>query len=528
MVSQQSEQTTETVLTTVEETSPAADAGVAISLLDRIVANNQVSAGEEVSQNLLKGFLSASNAAESLQQWLGRLPRNEADVRAAKLTLARDIAKIDGLLSGQINQILHCPEFQALESAWRGLHYLWSTRQELVGEHGFGKKSAEIQIRVLDVSKRELKRDFEKAADFDSNSLFQKVYEEEFGMAGGTPYGMLLANYEFANHPDDLDLLTNLSGVGAAAFAPVIAAADPGLIGLDSFSDLEKPINLERVFQQDRHRKWRSLRDRPDSQFLGLTLPRILMREPYRDDGSQLSGFRFREEVCATDRSSYLWGNAAWAMGAVVLRAFADCGWFADIRGVERGVEGGGLVTGLPTCSYGTDSYGVAQRSSVDVSLSDNQESELCNLGFIPLSRCKDSPYSVFFSNQSVHQPAAYDDPASSANARISAMLQYVLCCSRVAHYVKILARNKLGSYLSPMEVQNDLQNWLIDYVTPDAKAHPTMKAKYPLREADVEVVDIPGQLGKYRMTMRLLPHYQLDELSSSMTLTSKRVDLKT
>lgn len=502
--------------------------GVSFSLLDQIVEGNNVAEGEDRGQDPLADFLSADRPADSLRLWLGTLPSNDDEVQSAKLTLSRDISRLDNLLSSQVNQILHCPEFQALESAWRGLQYLWSTRQQLAGEHGFDDKNPQIEIRVLDVSKRELQRDFEKSADFDSNTLFHKVYEEEFGTAGGTPYGMLLANYEFANHPDDLDLLNQLSGVGAAAFAPVIAAASPNLVGLDSFSELEQPVNLERIFQQDRHRKWRSLRDRPDSQFLGLTLPRILMREPYRDDGSHASGFRFSEEVRGADSQDYLWGNSAWAMGAVIMRAFADCGWFADIRGVERGVDGGGLVTDLPSCTHGTDAYGVAQRTSVDVALSDNQESELCNLGFIPLSNCKDSPHAVFYSNQSVHQPANYDDPVVTANAKISAMLQYVLCCSRLAHYVKILARNKLGSHLSPMEIQNDIQNWLVDYVTPDARAAPSMKAKYPLREADVEVNEIPGQPGKYMMTIRLLPHYQLDELSSSMTLTARRVDLMT
>lgn len=526
MPAHQSQQADGLVIASSESVSEVAGDAKSFSLLDQLVDGDNVAASEVAGQSELTDFLSATSNADSLRQWLGSLPKNNNELHLAKLALSRDIARIDGLLSGQVNQILHCPEFQALESAWRGLHYLWATRQQLAGEQGFEEKNTSIQIRVLDVSKRELQRDFERSPEFDSNSLFKKVYEEEFGTAGGTPYGMLLANFEFTNHPDDLDLLTQLSGIGAAAFAPVVAAASPNLVGLDHFSDLEQPVNLERIFQQDRHRKWRSLRDRTDSQFLGLTLPRVLMREPYRDDGSHASGFRFREEVRSADGEDYLWGNAAWAMGAVVLRAFADCGWFADIRGVERGVDGGGLVTGLPSCAFGTDAHGVAQRTSVDVALSDNQESELCGLGFIPLSHCKDSPHSVFYSNQSVHQPGAYDDPVATANAKISAMLQYVLCCSRVAHYVKIHARNKLGSNMSPMEVQNDIQNWLVDYVTPDARAAPSMKAQYPLREADVEVNEIPGQPGQYMMTIRLLPHYQLDELTSSMTLTARRVDL--
>lgn len=497
------------------------------SLLDQITANAPGTGKPSEKLNPLRDFLTETNLAKLFTHWLGKVPSDQSQLEAARTILSRDIARIDQLLSDQVNAILHAPQFQALESAWRGLHYVWKTRAELVNERGFDEKGTELQIRVLDVSKRELLRNFEKASDFDQNALFHKVYEEEFGMAGGTPYGALLANYEFTNHPDDLDLLSQLSGVGAAAFAPIISAASPELIGLDTFADLEKPVNLEAVFQQARHRKWRSLREHPDTQFVGLTLPRVLMREPYRDDGSSRHGFRFEEDVQGADREKYLWGNSAWAMGSVLLKAFSSCGWFADIRGVERGVDGGGLVTGLPTHSFHTDAYGVASRSSTEVSISDVQESELCDLGFIPLSHCKDTPYSVFYSNQSVHQPAAYDDPVATANARISAMLQYVMCCSRIAHYLKVKARSKLGSNLSPMEIQNDLQSWLVQYVTPDEKAPPSMKAQYPLREADVEVLDAPGQPGKYMLTIRLLPHYQLDQLSSSMTLVARRVDLK-
>ncbi|MEQ9408266.1 MAG: type VI secretion system contractile sheath large subunit [Fuerstiella sp.] len=502
--------------------------GASASLLDRVVDGGSAPADRrESTTDPLHGFLGESSQARRLILWLGKVPSNPAEWEAAQLTLARDIARIDQLLEEQVNQILHAPEFQALEASWRGLHFLWSTRESLVSERGFDEKSTRVELRILDVSKRELQRDFEKAAEFDQNALFKKVYEEEFGMAGGTPYGLLLANYEFTNHPEDLDLLLQLSGVAAAAFAPVIAAASPDLIGLDRFSDLEKPVDLEGIFQQARHRKWRSLRERPDTQFLGLTLPRVLMREPYRDGEQKSHGFRFQEDVCGPDNSRYLWGSSAWALGAVILRAFADCGWFADIRGVQRGVEGGGLVTGLPTHEFHTDAAGVAMRSSTEVAVSDDQESELCELGFIPLSHCKDTPYSVFYSNQSVHRPDRYDDPLATANAKISAMLQYVLCCSRIAHYLKVKARAKVGSFRSPMEIQNELNAWLVDYVTPDDKAPPEMKAMYPLREAEVQVADLPGQPGRYMLTIRLLPHYQLDQLSSSMTLVARRVDLK-
>lgn len=499
-----------------------------ISLLDQMTANGPTDALDPAhSASVLHRFHAATTVADALKHWLGTQPTDAEALRETRRILARDIARIDQLLGDQVNAILHTPAFQTLESAWRGLLYLWTTREKLIADGGFDEQLSKVELRILDVSKKELKKDFEKAAEFDQNSLFQKVYEEEFGTAGGTPYGTLIANYEFSNHPDDLDLLSELSGVGAASFAPVITGASPALIGLDDFSDLEKPVDLSGIFQQARHQKWTSLRDRVDTQFLGLTLPRVLMRAPYLNDGEHRHGFRFNESTEGENRSAYLWGTSAWAMGAVVMRAFITCGWFADIRGVERGVEGGGLVTGLPTHSFHTDALGVAARSSTEVAVSDLQEAELCDLGFIPLSHCKDTPYSVFYSNQSVHNVPGYDDPLATANARISAMLQYVLCCSRIAHYLKIRARDKLGAMSSPMEIQNELGDWLVDYVTPDERASPEMKARYPLREAEVKVTEKLGKPGEYMLTIRLLPHYQLDQLSSSMTLVARRVDLQ-
>lgn len=504
---------------------PAADRP-APGLLDAITSTGQTGKGPSAVPALLKQFLDAE-PRDALRLWLGRVPVEERDREQARRTLAKDIGRIDQLLSRQVNEILHHPAFQQLESAWRGLDYLWRTRQELLTERGLDDKAADIEIRVLNVSRKELRKDFEDAVDFDQNTLFKKVYEEEFGTAGGHPYGMLIANYEFTNHPDDIDLLSQLSGIGAAAFAPVITSAAPGLLGIDDFSTLEQPTNLDEILQQPKHRKWRSLREKPDSQFLGLTLPRILMRSPWKNDGGRQHGFCFEEDVESADRSRYLWGSAAWALGAVVMRAFATSGWFADIRGAERGVESGGLVTGLETLNYGTDAYGVAERSSAEVAISDMREAELCRLGFIPLSHCKGTPYSVFYSNQSVHQPEVYDDPVATANARVSAMLQYVLCCSRIAHYLKVKARDKIGSVASARAIENELSEWLVNYVTPDERASPAMKARFPLREGEVRVEERNGEPGKYYLTIRLLPHYQLDQLSSSVTLIARRLDFR-
>ncbi|MEZ6062307.1 MAG: type VI secretion system contractile sheath large subunit [Planctomycetaceae bacterium] len=520
MSEQSAQETREQVLLADEPSTPAASP----SLLDRMT-QAEAARSSSARAEVVADFLNAGSAAEGCRLWLGYLPDTELRKNTARRQLAKDISRIDAMLSRQVNAILHHPQFQALEAAWRGLELLTRTAQKLTLENEREGEHCQIQLRVLNVSKKELQKDFEDAVDFDQNMLFRKVYEEEFGIAGGNPYGALVANYEFTNHPDDIDLLAQLSGVGAAAFAPVIAAADPSLLGLDSFQTLEQPVDLEKIFQQPKHRKWRSLRERPDSQFLGLTLPRILMRTPYEDTGAKHHGFRFREEVEGSDNSHYLWGSSAWAMATVIMRAFASSGWFADLRGVERGVEGGGLVTELPVHSFGTDPFGVALKSSAEVAVSDQQDAELTQQGFIPLSHCKGTPYSVFYSNQSVHQPKEYDDAAATANARISSMLQYVLCCSRIAHYLKLRARNKIGSAMSPREIEDDLGTWLVEYVTPDEKAPPSMKARFPLREAEVKVAEVPGEPGKYMLTIRLLPHYQLDQLSSSMTLVARRVD---
>jgi type VI secretion system ImpC/EvpB family protein len=513
--------------------SGSADSGSESGLLQWLIAGSTLSDAGAASQvNAARGTswlrnLDTGSPLELIRLWLNLKRGDTVDFQRIKRRLARDIARIDQMLAAQLNVILHAPEFQELESGWRGLYYLWQTRRKELSAGQLDDDEAQILIRVLSVSKRELKKNFEAAGEFDQNELFRKVYEEEFGVAGGEPYGALIVNYEFTNHPEDIDLLTQLSEVGAAAFAPVITAASPSLLGLDDFSVLEQTLDLHRVMQQPRHLKWRSLRGRVDSQFLGITLPRILMRAPYDDTSGVSPGFRFTEEVGDGTRKNFLWGSAAWAMGAVLIRAFAKSGWFADIRGAERGKESGGMVAGPAVYEFQTDSRGVSSRSTVEVAISDSLEADLCSLGFVPLSHCKDTDYSVFYSNQSVHAPQVFSDSVASANAKISAMLQYVMCCSRIAHYIKIKVREKLGAAVRPEKVCDDIKAWLVDYVTSDERASPEMKARYPLREADVSVEEVPGKPGEYAMTLRLLPHYQLDQLTSSMTLLARRVEFK-
>jgi type VI secretion system ImpC/EvpB family protein len=487
-------------------------------LLDAIVETT-LSAGA-AARFPLDQFLAEPSLAKALSTWIGwtATPGAAIDPQRLLAMLNHDVARLDAMISRQANAVLHHPRFQRLEASWRGLRYL----VEQV------KDAEAVKIRVLSVSWQELARDAERAIEFDQSQLFRKVYGEEFDTPGGKPFGILLGDYEVrpwpsADHPvDDLAVLEAISHVAAAAFAPFVAGVHPAMFGLDQFAELERPLDLPRTFQQLEYLKWRALRDSEDSRFAALTLPRVLMRLPYEDDGSRIDGFAFREEVAGPDRGQYLWGSAVWAFGAVVIRAFTDSGWLADIRGVRRGVEGGGLVKGLPTHSFATDARGLVTKCSTDVIIADQQEQELSELGFIPLCHCPGTEFSAFYGNQSVQKPKKYDEPAATMNARISAMLQYMLCVARFAHYLKIAARDKIGSFVEASECENYLHRWLQQYVTSDTEAAPEVKAQYPLREASVQVREQPGKPGKYQCIAHLWPHFELEELTTSLRVTTE------
>jgi type VI secretion system ImpC/EvpB family protein len=385
-----------------------------------------------------------------------------------------------------------------------------------------------IKIRVLGVSWKELVRDLERAIEFDQSQLFRKIYSDEFGTPGGEPYSILVGDYEIRHRPgpdhptDDLSALANIASVAAAAFAPFITGADPALLDLGSFTELELPLDLARTFEQLEYIKWKSLRDREDSRFVGLTLPRVLMRLPYRDDNSRTDGFRFREDVSDPSRAQYLWGTAVYAFGAVVMRAFATYGWPAAIRGVQRGEVGGGLVTGLPVHSFGTDRHGTVSKSSTDAIVPDAREKELGELGFIPLCDCQDTELAAFYGNQSVQKPKTYDEVAATVNARMSAMLQYILCVARFAHYIKVMIRDKVGAFFGPADCEDYLRRWLMKYAMSNENAGPELKAKAPLREARVSVTERPDKPGTYRSVIQLRPHYQLDQMVTAVRLVTE------
>jgi type VI secretion system protein ImpD len=427
--------------------------------------------------------------------------------------IGREIAGLDAAISTQVNAILHHPALQKLEGSWRGLHYLVSQVPE----------GARIKVRVLDVSWKELTRDLSRAIEFDQSQLFKKVYSQEYDMPGGEPFGVLIGDYEIRHQPnattrtDDLAALRSVASVAAAAFAPFVAAAHPALLDLTEFAELELPLNLPRTFSQAEYIPWNSFREAEDARFIGLTLPRVLMRPPYRDDGGRTDGFRFREEVGGPDREKYLWGNAAYAFGAVLVRAFADSGWFAAIRGAADG-----LAPNLPAPSFGLDRPGVAPRPPTDAVVTDATEKEIGELGFIPLCACQDAGLAAFYGNQSVQKPAKFDRPEATANARLSSMLQYILCAARFAHYVKVMTRDKVGSFKGPAECEDYLRRWLQNYTTANDDAGPDLKARHPLREARVQVREHPDKPGSYMCVAHLRPHFQLDQLSGGVRLVTE------
>jgi type VI secretion system protein ImpC len=469
-----------------------------LSLLDQIVTQGRFgtdTAARERGKDMIKQFVS--------------------EVLAGTISVGRDtdamlnarIAQIDRLISRQVTEVLHHPKFQKLEASWRGLRYMITQAET----------SETLKIRVLNVSKKDLFKDLQRAPEFDQSAMFKKVYEEEFGVFGGAPFGALVGDYEFDKTGEDIELLERISQVAAAAHAPFISGTAASMFGLESFTQLDQPRDLAKVFDSSEYARWKTFRDSEDSRYVALTAPRMLLREPYGPESNLVETFQYQEDVSGS-HGNYLWGNAAWALGGRALQAFTEYGWCATIRGVE----GGGLVEGLPVHSFRTDAGDVAMKCPTETPITDRREKELADQGFVPLVHCKGTANAAFFSVQSTQRPKKYQTEAATANARISAQLPYIFAVSRFAHYLKTMMRDKIGGYQSKAQIQTFLNNWIADYVVGDDDAAQSIKAKRPLREARVEVQEIPGKPGAYRAVAFLRPHFQLDELTVAMRLVAQ------
>jgi len=417
------------------------------------------------------------------------------------------ILELDDLISNQLNEIMHDPAFQKLEGSWRGLNYLVMNTETAV----------HLKLRLMNITKQELLDDLEKAVEFDQSQMFKKIYEEEYGTFGGHPYSCLIGDFEFTRHPQDMELLQKMSQVAAAAHAPFLTAAHPKLFDLDSFEHLGVPRDLAKIFDSLEMIKWNSFRETEDSRYVAMLLPRVLMRLPYGANTLPAEGLNFEEDVAGADTSKFCWTNPAYILGERITNAFSHYKWTAAIRGVE----GGGIVEGLPAYTFKTTDGDIALKCPTETAITDRREKELSDLGFISLCHCKGTDYAAFFGGQTAQKPKIYNLEDANANANLSARLPYILAASRFAHYIKVIMRDKIGSFLTRDNVEKYLNTWIASYVVINDNASQPVKAKFPLREARIDVYDVPGKPGSYRSVIYLRPHFQMEELTASIRMVA-------
>jgi type VI secretion system protein ImpC len=430
-------------------------------------------------------------------------------------TINQAITRIDATVSQQLAAIMHSESFQKLEGTWRGLNHL-----VMESETGTG-----LKIRLLNVSKKELFKDVDKAVEFDQSQVFKKLYENEFGTPGGEPYGALIGDYEFENHPEDIELLSKMSNVAAAAFCPFLSAASPKLFGLDTYTELAQPRDLAKIFDTPEYATWKSFRESEDARFVTLAMPRVLARLPYGANTKPVEEFDYEEVSLNPDGSAksvnheeYCWMNAAYVLGTRLTDSFAQTGFCTAIRGAE----GGGKVEGLPAHIFQSDDGDTDLKCPTELAITDRREKELSDLGFLPLCHYKNTDYAVFFGAQSVQKPKKYDRPEATANAAISARLPYIMATSRFTHFVKVIGRDKIGSFMEAEDCQAFLDRWIHNFVSADTNPAPEQRARYPLREAKVEVKEIPGAPGSYNAVLHLRPWLQMEELTASMRMVAR------
>lgn len=426
-------------------------------------------------------------------------------------TIKKMIAEIDKKLSEQVNLILHNAEFQKLESAWRGLHYLVNNSET----------DEQLKIRVMNVSKKDLHKTLKKykGAAWDQSPIFKRLYEEEYGQLGGEPYGCLVGDYQFDHSGPDVELMGELAKIAAATHAPFIGGVASSLFQMESWQELSNPRDLTKIFSTPEYAAWRSLRESEDSKYLGLAMPRFLARAPYGAKSNPVEDFDFEEDVAGADEKRFCWANSAYAMATNINRSFKMFGWCSRIRGIESG----GAVQGLPTFSFPTDDGGVDMACPTEIGISDRREAELAKNGFMPLIHKKNTDFAAFIGAQSLHKPAQYDDPDATANANLAARLPYLFATCRFAHYLKCIVRDKVGSFKEREDMREWLQGWINQYVDGDpAHSSEETKARKPLAAAEVVVEEIEGNPGYYSSKFFLKPHYQLEGLTVSLRLVSK------
>ena len=473
--------------------------------------------GGDFASLLQKEFKPSSNeaksAVEAAVQTLAQQALSQTALIGKDVTKSINamIAAIDEKLTAQLNLILHNPDFQKLEGAWRGLHYMVNNTES--DEH--------LKIRVMNISKLELGKTLKrfKGAAWDQSPLFKKVYEEEYGQFGGEPFGAIVGDYHFDQSPPDVELLGEMAKIAASAHAPFLTGAGPSLMQMESWQELANPRDLTKIFSTPEYAGWRSLRESDDSKYLGMCMPRFLARTPYGAKTNPVEEFDFEEDTAGADHSKYAWANAAYAMATNINRSYKQYGWGSRIRGIESG----GAVENLPLHTFPTDDGGVDQKCPTEIAISDRREAELSKAGLLSLIHRKNSDFAAFIGAQSLNKPTEYDDPDATANANLAARLPYLFACNRFAHYLKCIVRDKIGSFKEKDEMQRWLNKWIMNYVDGDpVNSSEETKARRPLAAAEVVVEEIEGNPGYYSSKFFLRPHYQLEGLTVSLRLVSK------
>jgi type VI secretion system protein ImpC len=487
--------------TQVENKQSQATTTESVSLLEQAVAatrNTERSRTEQLLQTL------TAEALKGTVSWNKNL----------SATINEAIAKIDEKISKQVTKILHAPEVQKLEGSWRGLHYLIKNTST----------SELMKVKLFNASKEDIQKDFNKILEPTQSLLFEKIYEDEFGTPGGEPYGLLIGDYEFGNNSKDVDFLTKMSGISATAFAPFVTAANGTALGLDSWEDLSKPKDLEKIAKSYEFNQWNNFRDSEDAAFVTLAMPRVLSRLPYNDKTNPADGFTFNEvefdkngRAKKMDHNEFTWMNAAYVMGAKMTESFEKTGWCTAIRGASSG----GKVEGLPTFGFVSDDGDIDLKCPTEIAITDRREKELANLGFMPLSHYKKTDYAVFFGAQTAKRPKIYEEDSATENAAIAAKLPYIMVTSRVAHHVKIMGRDMIGSMKSTSEVEADLNKWIKNYIDTNPNSQEYVRHRYPLAEAKISVEAIPGRVGAYHAVAYMKPWLPLEELSTSLRLVA-------
>lgn len=475
------------------------------------VTRDEVSVLDHILQHgrIIKSPEQAGRAADLISEFIVQVTEGGGHTsNDAAVMIAARIAEIDRQISSQVSSVMHTEAFQALEATWRGIGRLCQSAEGV----------SDLRIKVLNAKKKELLRDFERAPGFDQSRLFKAIYEEEFGTLGGSPFGVLVTDFSSTRSSQDIRLLQELSHVAASAHAPLIGCASPALFDMESFTQLGAPRDLSRIFDSGEMAQWKSFRASEDSRYVALTLPHVLMRLPYGPDTVPVEEFDFVEECNGGEHANYLWGGASWALAERIIESYREYGWCAAIRGVE----GGGVVTNLPLDHFKSLSGDTVTKCPVEIAITDRREKELSNLGFLPLCYAKGTDYAVFFGAQTLHKPPIYSSDLANANARLSTMLPYLLAASRFAHYLKAIMREKVGSFQSKASIERFLNDWVSKYVTVDDEAPQEVKARLPLREARIEVAEIPGRPGAYNAVIFLRPHFQLEELTASIRLVAE------